>query len=125
MNRVTNFIPTIFIVFFVMVIASCSDSDIVAGSFHGKMYSTDTVDANIKVTRINDGIVRLDLTGPDINGGYVEYAQLKKNADDAYGLTWYSGIGTTNTLELSGYYYEGYISFDSWTHQYKFAGDKQ
>jgi hypothetical protein len=118
-------IPTIFFLIICFTVASCSDSEIVAGTFHGKMYSSDTVDATVKVTRINDGIIRLDITGPTINGGYVEYAQLEKDAEDAYAMSWYSNSTISTILELSGYYFEGYMSFESWTHSYKFAGQKE
>jgi hypothetical protein len=118
-------VPFIFFFLLTLMIASCSDSDVVAGTFHGKMYSTDTVDANVKVTAINDGIIRLDITGPTINGGYVEYAQLKKDADNAYAMKWSSGDTLSSTIELSGYYFEGYMSYDAWTHQYKFSGQKE
>lgn len=108
-----------------VLLASCSDAEVVAGTFHGKIYAVDTVDADIKVTKINDGIIRLDLTGPMINGGYVEYAQLRKNAEDAYTLEWSSDQTGAAVLELSGYYYDGYLVVDSWTHQYKFSGGKE
>jgi hypothetical protein len=106
-----------------LIFSSCSDAEIVAGTYHGKIYFTDTLDANVKITKINDGIIRLDLTGPTINGGYVEYAQLTKNANDAYNFHWTNT--TMSSTELSGYYYEGYLNFDSWTHQYNFNGNRE
>ncbi len=102
---------------------SCSDAEIVSGTFHGKMYAMDTLDADVKVTAINDGYVRLDLTSTSMSGGYVEYAQLTKNGELAYNLKLINSL--TDSIELAGYYFEGFLSFDSWNHQYKFTGNKQ
>jgi len=104
-------------------LSSCSDAEIVSGTFHGKMYGTDTLSADVKITAVNDGYVRLDLTWASISGGYVEYAQLTKNGELAYNLQLKNAV--TDSVELTGYYFEGFLSFDSWNHQYKFTGNKE
>jgi hypothetical protein len=117
--------PITYLVIFLLgaILNSCSDAEIVAGTFHGKLYASDTVNADVQVTQVNDGIIRLDVTSPMLNGGYVEYAQLRKNAENAFGLEWTSA--TSGSPELGGYYYDGYLVFDSWTNQYKFSGGKE
>lgn len=113
----------IFVSLLVVMVSSCSDAEIVSGTFHGKMYGADTLVADVKITSVSDGFVRLDLTSSSFSGGYVEYAQLTKNGELAYQFQLKNA--STDSLELTGYYFEGFLSYDSWTHHYKFMGDKE
>jgi hypothetical protein len=105
----------------IFLLVSCSDAEIVSGTFHGKIYKTDTLEATVIVTKINDGYIRIYVTSALMNESYTEYAQLHKNAPEAYNLSLADVMGG---YALTGYYYENFLHVDSWSNHFMFEGNK-
>lgn len=104
-----------------ILLSSCSDSEIVKGTYQGQFYGADTIDATAVVTNINDGYIRIEVASNLMAPTYVEYAQLFKNNTEAYNLLLSNVIGDTL---LTGYYFEGFLSVASYDHGYLFQGTK-
>jgi hypothetical protein len=104
------------------LLASCSDAEIIAGTYQGKIYGTDTVNTTANIVKINDGYVRFEVVSPSLNVVYIDYAQLTKTAPDAYNLRLANDTGGFN---FTGYYYEGFIYANSWSNDYHFEGWKK
>lgn len=96
------------------ILSSCSNAGIVSGNYSGKFYYTDTAvfytdtsDATVVISEVNKEFIQIDITNSQ-SLSFTNYAQLTKNADQAYNLVYNDPLGTES---LSGYYYEGYVHF--------------
>lgn len=102
-----------------LTIPSCSDADIVAGVYTGRIYRTDTMNATATVVRVNDSFIKIEVKAEGETGGYVEYAQLTKTAEEAYNLWLSDPLGS---MQLSGYYYENALHINAFTSNFAFDG---
>ncbi len=103
-------------------LSSCSDAEIVEGTFHGKLYRTDTIDASARIFKVSDAYIGIEVTSPWMNEAYIDYAKLSMNATEAYDLQL---LNDTGGLSLTGYYYEGFVQVYSWSNDYVFEGHKE
>ncbi len=115
-----NKILSILTVGLVTFLASCSDADIVSGTYHGKIYTTDTMDATVKISPLTNTTIRIDITN-SLNQSYMDIAELTKNNTEAYNLFHGDPIGMEH---VTGFYYEGFIFINSYTHGYSFEGER-
>jgi hypothetical protein len=116
-----NWIYSLLIITLASVWVSCSDAEIIAGTYEGKIYRADTLNATAKILKVNDGYVQVEVMSPGMNEIYIDFAQLTKTAPDAYNLRLANDTGGYN---FTGYYYEGYLYVNSWTNGYHFDGWK-
>lgn len=119
MKKILALIPFIILL---SILSSCSDAEIVEGTFHGKLYRTDTIDASARIFKVSDAYIGIEVTSTWMNEAYIDYAQLSMNATEAYNLRL---LNDTGGFSLTGYYYEGFVQVNSWSNGYTFEGQKE
>ncbi len=113
--------PILAVLFLAMLfLFSCTDAEIVSGSYHGKIYRTDTLDATVNVVELGDYYISIEVRYAP-NAAFIEHAKLVKNNANAYNLVL---SNSTGGYILTGYYYDGFLHIESWNNNYIFEGQQ-
>lgn len=104
-----------------VVLASCTDTEIVSGRYEGTFYGTDTVSATMVESRLTEHNVRMDVTN-SLNESFMEIGGLIENAENDYTIIHSNDVGSAT---VTGFYKDGYIEFTTTFNNYTFKGNQK
>jgi len=92
-----------------------------SGTYQGTFYGTDTVDATMKISRVGDMTIRMDVTN-SLSQSFIEISAITKNSTQNY--TIFNG-NPIATEYIDGYYQDGLVHIYTTYHDYVFEGNRK